>query len=148
MDQNQGVVTAAFTMDHYEAVHALWSRCEGLGLGRADSKEGIARYLERNPGMSRVALDGGRIVGALLAGHDGRRGNLNHLAVDPAYRHQGIGRRLLAEALDKLAEAGIDRCHGQVFSNNADALRFWQAADWTVHEEITLISRHLRGDQR
>jgi len=140
-----GIATVAFTLDHYDAVHALWSRCEGMGLGRADSREGIARYLERNPGMSRVALDGGRVIGALLAGHDGRRGNLNHLAVDPAYRHRGIGRRMLAEALERLREAGIDRCHGQVFSDNTRALEFWQTLGWTIHGEITLISKPLRN---
>ena len=69
------------TIESYDAVLALWKQCEGVGLSDADSKEGIQRYLDRNPGMSFVATASGVVVGAVLAGHDGRRGYVHHLAV-------------------------------------------------------------------
>ena len=82
-------------MTDYEAVRPLWESCEGIGLNDADRPGALRRYLARNPGMSFVARDGDSVVGAVLCGHDGRRGYLNHLAVPPAYRRQGIARRRL-----------------------------------------------------
>lgn len=145
--QHESVVTAAMTMDLYDAVYALWSACEGMGLGEADSREGIGRYLLRNPGMSRVALDNGRVIGAILAGHDGRRGFLHHLAVDRAYRHRGIGHQLLGEALDALRATGIGKCHGLVYRNNLAGLAFWEAAGWRVRDDISLITTDIPQGQ-
>ncbi len=130
-------------MEHYEAVYALWCGCEGMGLTEADSREGTEKYLLRNPGMSRVALDGDRVVGAVLVGHDGRRGYLNHLAVSPDCRRRGVGAMLLTEALEVLRADGIGKCHGLVFKDNVNGLEFWRAADWHIHEEICLISKKL-----
>ena len=83
------VVIRPMTITDYEAVRALWTSCEGVGLNDADRPEALSAYLERNPGMSFVAQQGDAIVGAVLCGHDGRRGYLNHLAVSPAHRHRG-----------------------------------------------------------
>ena len=147
MHQERTVVTAILTMDHYDSVFALWRGCEGMGLSDADSREGVDKYLQRNPEMSRVALDNDRVVGAVLVGHDGRRGSLNHLAVHADYRGRGIGRLLLAEALEVLRAAGIEKCHGLVYRNNLGGLAFWRAADWRVHEDISLISKNIAQER-
>ena len=78
-------------MTDYTPVIALWELSDGVGLSSADSPEAIQFYLERNPGMSFVAKQDGMVVGAVLSGHDGRRGYIHHLAVHPDYRRQGIG---------------------------------------------------------
>jgi hypothetical protein len=76
-----------FALADYDTVLALWRSCEGIGLSDSDTREAIATYLARNPGLSLVATDAdGVIVGAVLGGHDGRRGYLHHLAVAPAHR--------------------------------------------------------------
>ena len=91
----------------YEAVMTLWRSCEGLLLRDADSKPRIESYLERNPGLSFVAHAGDAIVGSIMAGHDGKRGYVQHLAVDPGARGQGIASRLLELCLDALKLQGI-----------------------------------------
>src|SRR5271154_566695 len=91
-----------FTMDAYEKVFALWQQSDGVGLSDADSRGGIAAYLERNPGLSFLAKKNGNVVGAVLCGHDGRRGYLNHLAVQAEYRRSSIGRRLVEKCLQAL----------------------------------------------
>lgn len=92
------------TPDDYDAVHACWMACTGMGLNTIDdSREGIARYLKRNPNTCFVSEHDGTITGAILAGHDGRRGYIYHAAVNPAYRHQGIGTALVNAALHALA---------------------------------------------
>ena len=71
-DMNPAILR--FDIESYESVLALWKRCEGIGLSDADSPEAIHAYLDRNSGMSFIAKVDGNIVGAILGGHDGRRG--------------------------------------------------------------------------
>ena len=104
---NMTIDIAPFSIDLYDDVYALWRQCEGVGLSEADARGNIRAYLERNPGMSFVALAGGRVVGAILAGHDGRRGYVHHLAVHPSLRRHGIARRLVERAVCVLRSAGI-----------------------------------------
>lgn len=81
--------------DH-PALYALWLSCKGMGLTNLDdSQEGIARFLERNPNTCFTAEEGEVLVGAILAGNDGRRGYIYHLAVSPSHRKQGLGRALV-----------------------------------------------------
>lgn len=130
-----------FHLTDYASVHALWEACEGIGLhDDVDSRDGIARYLERNPGLSFVARDGDRIVGAVLAGHDGRRGYLHHLAVHPDARHRGLGRQLVAAALAALRAEGIAKCHIFVFRDNPAGRAFWESCGWHLRQDIDLLS--------
>jgi putative acetyltransferase len=130
-----------FGLPHYEEVYRLWSQCGGVGLSSADSREAIGRYLDRNPGLSFVALREGEICGAVLAGHDGRRGYIHHLAVAPGCRRLGLGRRLVKASLDALAAEGIEKAHLFVFKENADGLAFWRAGGWEVREDLAMMSR-------
>jgi ribosomal protein S18 acetylase RimI-like enzyme len=134
-----------FLPDDYDAVLALWQACEGVGLSESDSREGTCRFLERNPKLSRVAVAGSRIVGAVLAGHDGRRGLIHHLAVDPSVRRQGIARRLVESCLDGLRRAGIDKCHVFVFSDNGAAKAFFEVLGATGRLELCVFSLPTGG---
>ena len=129
--------------DDYEKMRALWDRSPGVGLSSADEPEPIRRYLEHNPGLSLLAVDGERVVGTILAGHDGRRGYLHHLAVDESYRRAGIGRELVRLALDALAAEGIAKCHLFMFRKNRLGARFWRALSWVRRNDIVVYSRDL-----
>ena len=131
-----------FTIDAYDDVHALWVQAEGVGLhDYSDSREGIAAYLERNPGLSFVATADGVVAGAVLAGHDGRRGYLHHLTVHPDFRRLGIGRRLVDRCLDALREAGIAKCHLFIFNTNESGIAFWESVGWTPRTDIGIVSK-------
>lgn len=131
------------TIDDYEPVINLWKNSENIGMSNADSLKNLTFYLERNPGMSFIALDGEQLVGAALCGHDGRRGAIYHLAVLPAARQQGIGRQLVQHCLIGLQRAGIERCHIHVYSANAAGLQFWQNNGWFLRPELELLSIDL-----
>jgi putative acetyltransferase len=88
-------------------------------------------------------MAGGRVVGAILAGHDGRRGYIHHLAVHPGRRRQGLGRRLVECALSALRAAGIQKVHIFIFNTNAAGIAFWKSVGWTPREEIGVISRAI-----
>ncbi len=126
---------------HYDEVMSLWKRCEGIGLSDADKRQNIEFYLERNPGLSFIAIDSNVIIGAILAGHDGRRGYIHHLAVAPSHRKQGIGRVLVEKCLCLLKKEGITKCHLFVFQKNRNAISFWETVGWLQRTDIKIISK-------
>ena len=132
------------TIDDYEAVYALWESTEGIGLSNADSKEGIKTFLERNPGLSYVALDGDQLVGAVLCGHDGRRGYIHHLAVAKTHRKRGIGRSLVNRCVFALMQIGIAKCHLFIFEDNQDAVEFWKKIGWSRRVELMMMSQYIK----
>jgi len=123
-----------FSINDYDAAIELWQRVEGLEIAEGDDREGIAQFLARNPGLSRVATDGSAMVGVALCGHDGRRGHIYHLAVGPAYQGRGLGKRLLDESLAALRRTGVKRVIIMVADDNASGRQFWKRSGW---EEIT-----------
>jgi putative acetyltransferase len=136
--------TRAMTIADYAEVMRLWETSEGIGLSSGDSPEAIARYLARNPGMSLVAIgEQGEVAGAVLCGHDGRRGYLHHLAVRPEYQRQGLGRALVDACLARLAQEGIDKCHIFVHRTNTVGQAFWQAMDWTERKSLIIMSKDI-----
>lgn len=130
------------TIEDFNAVLDLWQGAEGVGLSDSDAADEIAKFLLRNPGLSLVALVDNNLAGAVLCGHDGRRGYIHHLAVSPAYRRMGIGRHLVEQCLENLRSQGINKCHLFVFENNVDAIAFWEKSGWTMREELCMMSRY------
>jgi ribosomal protein S18 acetylase RimI-like enzyme len=126
----------------YDEVMALWQGTEGLTLREADSRAAVTQYLGHNPGLSFVARDDGRLVGAVLAGTDGRRGYLQHLAVAPTHRRRGVGTSLAKRVLEALKARGIAKCHLFVRCENLQARKFWEGLGWTARGDVMLMS-HL-----
>lgn len=103
----------------YEAVYALWTSCSGMGLNDLDdSREGIAKFLTKNPDTCFVAIEQGGVVGVILAGHDGRRGYIYHTSVHPDYRKRGIATKLVNTAMEALEGCGINKVALVVFARN------------------------------
>ena len=128
----------------YPACYDLWLRTPGMGLNSVDdSADGIARYLKRNPSTCFVAEEEGRIVGVILAGHDGRRGHISHTAVDSAFRRRGIGGQLVAYAMAALEQEGITKVNLVVFSRNETGNAFWESMGFTVRTDLTYRDRRI-----
>lgn len=130
----------AFAPDDYDAARQLWDSIEGVGISDSDSRAGIELFLQRNPGLSFVAIEGRRVVGTILAGHDGRRGYIHHLAVHPQYRNRGLGRGLMSAGLVRLKALGIQKCHLLVFRENKSGQEFWGAVGAQARPELALYS--------
>ncbi|MDJ0756402.1 MAG: GNAT family N-acetyltransferase [Ardenticatenaceae bacterium] len=141
----KAVYILPFEIDAYDEVLALWQRCEGVGLSTADTRENIDSYLKRNPGLSFVALINGQIVGAILCGHDGRRGYIHHLAVHPNCRRQGVARQLVDHGLTALSAAGIQKCHLFIFNDNSEGILFWKSVGWIYRSDIHVMSKTIEG---
>ncbi len=133
---------APFTREDIAEVFELWRGSEGIGLF-GDTPEVIASCLERSPGLSFIARDGGELVGAVLCTHDGRRGYLHHLAVARSHHRLGIGSRLADRCLAALKALGIARCHLFVRNGNDSALAFWSSTGWRTRDDVVMMSRTL-----
>jgi ribosomal protein S18 acetylase RimI-like enzyme len=123
------------TIDDYDEVHPLWRETDGLSLEEGDSRHAIELYLNRNQGFCFVAIVQGRIIGTVLCGHDGRRGILRHLVVDPTFRGRRVARSLVTECLSALARAGITKCNTFVLDSNVEGRRFWEHMGWYLLED-------------
>ncbi|MDR1464024.1 MAG: GNAT family N-acetyltransferase [Oscillospiraceae bacterium] len=131
------VTIRLMTLEDYDAVHALWAAEPGIGLHDAeDSREGIAAYLRRNPATCFVAAADGLLVGAVLCGHDGRRGFLNHAVTAPAFRGRGVGRALAESCLSALRAEGIRKAAVLVFRDNDPGNAFWSALGFDSREDL------------
>lgn len=121
----------AFVAADYVRARELWERTEGMGLNESDTEAAIGKFLERNAGFSAIATTAdGQVIGAVLCGHDGRRGLLHHLAIASAHRGRGIGRQLVDFCFARLAEAGIPRCNIYVYEENGEGTKFWLHNGW------------------
>ena len=136
-------VTREFLINDYESATALWQASEGVEICEGDSKEEIARYLQSNPGLSRVAEEAGAMVGAVLCGHDGRRGFIYHLAVARAFRGRGVGKLLLADCISGLRTAGIKRAIILVAGDNPTGHEFWLRNGWEDLAEAVPMARDI-----
>ncbi len=137
------------TIDDYDEVYALWKKIHGFGIRSIDdSREGIRRFLERNPTTSVVAVEEERVVGAILCGHDGRRGCLYHVCVSEGYRRRGIGKAMVVRAMEALKAEGISNVSLIAFAKNDIGNAFWNTIGWKErldlnYYEFTLNSENI-----
>lgn len=121
----------------YDRVYQLWSSCAGMGLNDLDdSKEGIARFLQRNPQTCLVAVENQMIIGVVLVGSDGRRAYIYHTAVHPNYRRRGIARQLVETVLTSLDDLKIHKVALVVFKRNTEGNQFWEKLGFSVREDL------------
>lgn len=125
------------TIEDYPKVYELWMSIRGFGIrSMDDSKEGVEKFLRRNPSTSVVAVEGERIIGAILCGHDGRRGCFYHVCVAEDRRKQGIGKRMAAFAMRALQAEGINKVNLIAFRSNEAGNCFWKSVGWTFREDL------------
>ena len=131
-------------MEDYDKVYALWMSCKNMGFNNLDdSREGIEKYLKRNPSTCFIAEKGEAIAGVILSGHDGRRGFIHHMAVAEDHRRQGIASALLEHALSALKAEGINKVALLVFNRNEAGNAFWEAQGFTARTDVTYRNKAL-----
>ena len=134
----------AMSIADYEEVYDLWMSIQGFGIrSMDDSKEGIRVFLKRNPTTSAVDVEDGRIAGAVLCGHDGRRGCLYHVCVSKNYRRQGIGKKMVAFCMEALRKEQISKVCLNAFVINQVGNSFWQKTGWNNRSDLNYYDFNL-----
>lgn len=137
------------TIEDYEPIYIMWINTPGMGLNNLDdSKEGMERYLKRNPSTCFVAEEDGKIVGAILSGHDGRRGYIYHTTVLEACRKQGIAKKLVEKAMDVLNQEGIHKVALVVFDRNELGNAFWERIGFDSRTDLIYRNKSIHELQR
>ena len=134
------------SLEHYEPLVTLWKGFPGNTLTGADSIEGFKQFLDRNKAFCFTALENENVIGSVMAGEDSRRGYIYHLAVAKSMHHQGVGIKLMGRAEKALLEAGIEKVHLMIFSDNP-AIEFYKKAGWHLRPDIEVMSKVLCGDK-
>ena len=131
-------------LSDFDNVCSLWQNTPGMGLNdKDDSEAGIKKYLHRNPDTCFVAEKDGEPIGAILSGHDGRRGLIYHLAVKISNRRQGVGSALLECAVEALKNEGIVKIYIIVFKHNASGNSFWEKRGFLVPDGTLYRAREI-----
>ena len=134
-------------IDDYAEVYDLWINTPGMGLNTIDdSREGIEKYLKRNPETCFVAREKDRVIGVILSGHDGRRGYIHHTAVRTEYRHRGVGRALVEQAVSALSDEGIKKAAFVVFEKNTDGNNFWEKLSFKKRDDLVYRDKLITND--
>jgi ribosomal protein S18 acetylase RimI-like enzyme len=125
------------TIDDYEAVYQLWSGTAGVGMRSLDdSREGVGKFLTRNPTTCFVAEQDGSLLGVTLAGHDGRRGYIYHTAVSTLHRGRKIGRELIAAVIEAMRKEQINKIALVIFADNENGKAFWEALGFKERTDL------------
>jgi ribosomal protein S18 acetylase RimI-like enzyme len=125
----------------------LWQGFPGIGRREADRPAALAKYLRRNPGCSYVAhATDGKFAGVRLAGHDGRRGHLHHVAVADPYRNRGLGRELVERCTAAPRAWGIEKINLRVNVDKAAGRAFWNRLGRRERDAVVLVSV-IPGDE-
>ena len=138
--------TKTVTIDDYDAIYELWISTEQSKRALNpvdDSREGIERYLRRNPNTCFAALKDGKIIGVILTGHDGRRAIVHHMCVHKDYRRMGIAAHLVSLAENALKEEGIQKIFGLVFKDNDNANEFWEKQGYSLRTNLNYRNKSL-----
>ncbi|MCR5476053.1 MAG: GNAT family N-acetyltransferase [Lachnospiraceae bacterium] len=134
------------TIEDYDAIFALWNSTEQSRRALNpvdDSREGIEKYLKRNPTTCFAAVAGDQLIGVILTGHDGRRAIVHHLCVHPDCRRMGIAAKLVARAEEALKQEGIQKIFGLVFRDNDPANAFWEEQGYSLRTNLNYRNKSL-----
>ena len=149
IESDFNMIIRLVTIDDYDALFELWNATEQSRRALNpvdDSREGIERYLKRNPNTCFAAVADGRIIGVILTGHDGRRGIIHHMCVHPDYRRLGIAGKLVAMAEEALKKEGIQKVFGLVFKDNDPANAFWENQGYSLRTNLNYRNKSLNTD--
>lgn len=139
-----GLSYRKIVIEDYDALFNLWKSIAGMGLRSLDdSRDGIAKFIRRNPDTSFCAVDGERLVGCILCGNDGRRGFIYHACVLPDYRKNGVGKQLVELALAALKNEGINKCALVCFSSNELGNSFWRSLGWEQRTDLNYFNMSI-----
>lgn len=134
-------------IEDYPKLVSLWTKA-GLPFkprGR-DSPEAVARQMKENPDFFIGAFEDEKLIGAVIASSDGRKGWINRLAVDPECRRRGVAKALIAEAERVLSQKGIRIFCALIEDSNTASKELFKKCGYVEHRDIIYFSKRESDD--
>lgn len=149
INENNDIKIEKMKLSDYDEIISLWLSCKGVGVNDIDdTREGIEKFLKRNPDTCFIAESDNKIIGTVLVGNDGRRGYIYHTAVDEHYRRNGIAARLVDSAVNALKDIGISKASLVVFCNNEKGNCFWQSMGFNARNDLIYRDKVIYHDYK
>ena len=146
---NDYYIVREMQLEDYEKVRELWMSIQGFCIRSIDdSREGVERFVRRNPTTSIVAQADENIIGAILCGHDGRRGCLYHVCVAEEYRKHGVGKAMVTQAIKALKKEQINKIEVVAFTSNEVGNHFWKDMGWTLRDDLNRYDLILNNENK
>ncbi len=144
---NPEITLRPLSLNDYDEIVALWTRAglKSRPQGR-DSRAALKRQLHSKVVWLIGARNGQALVGIAMPSHDMRRGWVNRLAVDPAFRRQGIGEALVQEAMRQLHAKGIEIITATIENRNVASLSLFKKMGFEINEEVRYASHRISPD--
>lgn len=142
--EHVNVKIRSYEPEDQEVVVALWEQC-GLIRPWNDPRKDIKRKQKAQPELFLVAVEEDRVVATIMVGYEGHRGWVNYLAVDPNCRRRGFGRKLMAEAEERLVQLGCPKVNLQVRNDNDQAMAFYEGIGY-LRDDVVTFGRRLERD--
>ena len=135
------------TIDDYDEVIALWTSIPGIGMRSLDdSREGIAKFLDRNPTTCFIAESENKTAGVILSGHDGRRAYIYHAAVSVSEQGNGIGSALIEAVESAMKAEKINRINLVAFAENEMGNTFWEKRGYVTRPDLLYRSKSINEE--
>ena len=133
------MIIKQFTMEMYQDVYQLWEKTK-LTLGKSDTEKEVQRALDYSKDLFIVGIIQEKIVAVVLGAFDGRRGYVHHLAVDPEYQRNGLGKQMMEELHRKFKEKGIVKVHLFIEVDNEGVIEFYKKLGWHIRDDLEMMS--------
>ena len=127
------------TTGDYDSLYALWNSTEQSRRALNPVDDSSLAYSEECGGEKE------KVIGVILAGHDGRRAIIHHMCVDPGCRRRGIAGALVQKAEEALKKEGISKVFGLVFRDNDAANEFWENQGYSVRTNLNYRNKSLNA---
>jgi len=127
------------------AVIALWIQC-GLVVPRNNPQKDIERKLKVDRDLFLVGILEGKIIASVMGGYEGHRGWINYLAVDPACRRQGYGRRIMQEIEKRIRARNCPKINLQVRATNQGVIQFYRSLGY-ADDNVIGLGKRLKEDE-
>ena len=124
-----------FTLNDFDSVLNLWKKA-GILISRSDTYEGLMSKLLRDPELFFVVEDNQKIIGVVMGSYDGRRGWINHLAVDPEYQGKRIGQQIMEQLEIRFKQIGCEKVNLLIEKNNAKVQSFYEKQGYETDDLI------------
>jgi ribosomal protein S18 acetylase RimI-like enzyme len=136
------MIIREFTLNDYTLVIDLWKKA-GIELSNSDSLEGIKHKLERDSDLFLVAEKDGRIVSAVMGSYDGRRGWVNHLAVDPQFQGNNVGTEIMVELEKRFKDVGCEKVNLLIEMDNSKVQGFYEKLGFN-HDKLIFMEKWVK----